>query len=47
MYDWATVTGEVSTMYYQPFKKTIPVLKVTKVKREQAPNNPYVYRNNQ
>ncbi|WP_373689622.1 TIGR03943 family putative permease subunit [Priestia megaterium] len=35
-------------MYHtKEFKKTIPVLKVTKVKREQAPNDPYVYRNNQ
>ncbi|USD17814.1 TIGR03943 family protein [Priestia megaterium] len=45
--DWATVTGKISTMYYQPFKKTIPVVKVTKVKREQSPKDPYVYRNNQ
>ncbi|MGG3609714.1 TIGR03943 family protein [Priestia megaterium] len=45
--DWVTVTGEVSTMYYQPFKKTIPIVKVTKVNREEKPDDPYVYRNNQ
>ena len=46
-HDRITVTGEVSTMYYQPFKKTIPIVKVTKVKREEKPDDPYVYRNNQ
>ncbi|TYR80010.1 TIGR03943 family protein [Priestia megaterium] len=45
--DWVTVTGEISTMYYQPFKKTIPVVKVTHAEKIEEPKNPYVYRNNQ
>ncbi|MDT2047361.1 TIGR03943 family putative permease subunit [Priestia flexa] len=45
--DWVTVTGKIDTMYYQPFKKTLPMIKVSNVKKEQEPDDPYVYRNNQ
>jgi putative membrane protein len=42
---WYQVTGTVDTMYYQPFKMTIPVLKVTHFKTIGKPKDPYVYRN--
>lgn len=41
---WLQVTGTLDSVYYQPFKKTIPVLKVTKWKSIAEPEDPYVYR---
>ncbi|WP_123043170.1 TIGR03943 family putative permease subunit [Cohnella candidum] len=42
---WVHVTGKLSSELYQPFKETIPVLKVTDWKTIPAPKDPYVYRN--
>lgn len=42
---WYQVTGTVDTIYYQPFKMKIPVLKVTDFKTIGKPKDPYVYRN--
>ncbi|WP_419882058.1 TIGR03943 family putative permease subunit [Peribacillus sp. B-H-3] len=42
--DWLSVTGELDTVYYQPFKKTIPILKVKSVQTISKPEDPYVYR---
>jgi len=41
---WLQVTGKLETIYYQPFKKTIPILKVTDWKTINEPDDPYVYR---
>lgn len=41
---WLSVQGTLSTIYYQPFKQTIPYLKVTKWKEIPAPKQQYVYR---
>jgi putative membrane protein len=43
--EWVNVQGTISTMYYQPFKKTIPILKVTDWQNISEPSDPYVYRN--
>jgi len=42
---WYQVTGTVDTMYYQPFKMKIPILKVTDYKIIDQPKDAYVYRN--
>jgi putative membrane protein len=42
--DWVHVTGKLSSELYQPFKQTIPVLKVTSWRSIPAPKDPYVYR---
>lgn len=42
--EWINVEGKLSNQYYQPFKKTIPVLEVTKWKTIPKPEDPYVYR---
>ncbi|MFZ7945883.1 TIGR03943 family putative permease subunit [Neobacillus sp. 19] len=42
---WYQVTGTVDTMYYQPFKMKIPILKVTDYKIIEQPKDAYVYRN--
>ncbi|MBW5445473.1 TIGR03943 family protein [Cohnella sp. CFH 77786] len=42
---WVHVTGTLSSELYQPFKQTIPVLRVTEWKTIPAPKDPYVYRN--
>lgn len=42
--EWLQVEGELSTVYYQPFKQTIPYLKVTKWNKINPPKDPYVYR---
>lgn len=44
--DWLQITGTLDNIYYQPFKKTIPVLKVIKWTKVTEPNDPYVYRQN-
>jgi putative membrane protein len=41
---WLTVSGKLETIYYQPFKKTIPYLKVTSWETISSPQDPYVYR---
>ncbi|UNL82915.1 TIGR03943 family putative permease subunit [Priestia koreensis] len=40
---WLTVKGKMSTMYYQPLKKTIPVLNVTGYEKISKPKDPYAY----
>jgi putative membrane protein len=42
--EWVTVKGEISTIYYQPFKTNIPYLKVKEWSREAAPKEQYVFR---
>lgn len=42
--EWLTVSGKLETIYYQPFKKTIPYLKVTSWETIPTPDDPYVYR---
>ncbi|MFB6800995.1 TIGR03943 family protein [Peribacillus butanolivorans] len=42
--EWYSVTGELETIYYQPFKKTIPILKVSSYYKTVEPKDPYVYR---
>lgn len=42
--EWLKVSGKLETIYYQPFKKTIPILKVTSWKKISPPEDPYVYR---
>ncbi|MED1470324.1 TIGR03943 family putative permease subunit [Bacillus salipaludis] len=42
---WYQVTGTMDTVFYQPMKMKIPVLKVTSYKTIPKPNDPYVYRN--
>ncbi|MBQ0139189.1 MAG: TIGR03943 family protein [Kurthia sp.] len=41
---WLRVSGTLSTMYYQPFKSTIPYLKVDHVTKQSEPDEPYAYR---
>lgn len=43
--DWIHVSGELTSQLYQPFKQTIPVLRVTEWKPIPQPKDPYVYRN--
>ncbi|XBG74148.1 hypothetical protein V4S28_08835 [Enterococcus cecorum] len=42
--DWLLVEGELVSEYYAPFKRELPVVKVSQVKQIQAPKNEYVYR---
>jgi len=42
--EWIHVKGTISSVYYQPFKSTIPVLNVTDWKSIEEPKEPYVYR---
>ncbi|SDW13362.1 TIGR03943 family protein [Paenibacillus sp. CF384] len=42
--EWVRVTGTLSSSFYQPFKQTIPMLKVTEWKTIPKPKDPYVYR---
>lgn len=41
---WVRVAGTLSTMYYQPFKSTIPYLKLDDVALQNEPDEPYAYR---
>ncbi|EIJ81997.1 YcgQ [Bacillus methanolicus PB1] len=41
---WLHVKGTLSSIYYQPFKSTIPVLKVKEWNQIEQPKDPYVYR---
>lgn len=42
--DWVHVSGKLTWEFYQPFKQTIPVLKITAWNKIAAPEHPYVYR---
>ncbi|MBO0440093.1 TIGR03943 family putative permease subunit [Candidatus Enterococcus ikei] len=42
--DWLELTGTIHSDYYTPFKREIPVVDVTKVKKVEEPKNQYVYR---
>ncbi|WP_141501182.1 TIGR03943 family putative permease subunit [Paenibacillus luteus] len=42
--DWVRVTGKLTWELYQPFKQTIPVLKVNEWQPIETPEDPYVYR---
>jgi putative membrane protein len=42
--NWVHVSGKLTSELYQPFKQTIPVLKVTSWNTIPAPKDPYVYR---
>lgn len=42
--DWVHVSGKLTSEFYQPFKQTIPVLKVTDWHAIDTPKDPYVYR---
>jgi putative membrane protein len=42
--EWITVNGKISEIYYQPFKATIPYVKVDSWKTTSKPADPYVYR---
>jgi putative membrane protein len=42
--EWIRVKGEVSTIYYQPFKMNIPYLKVKEWSKTTAPKEQYVFR---
>lgn len=42
--DWIHVSGKLTWEFYQPFKQTIPVLKVSEWKPIDTPKDPYVYR---
>lgn len=41
---WIRVSGKLSEVYYQPFKQTIPYLKVTRWTVVSKPKSPYTYR---
>ncbi|MCR2804451.1 TIGR03943 family putative permease subunit [Paenibacillus soyae] len=43
--DWVQVSGVLTSQLYQPFKQTIPVLRVTSWEPIPQPEDPYVYRN--
>ncbi|CAM2861783.1 TIGR03943 family protein [Paenibacillus sediminis] len=42
--EWVHVTGTLTSEFYQPFKQTIPVLKVSQWNNIDTPSDPYVYR---
>lgn len=42
--DWVHIIGVISQQYYQPFKRELPIVKVTDVTPIGAPENQYVYR---
>ncbi|REB04712.1 TIGR03943 family protein [Sporosarcina sp. BI001-red] len=44
--EWIDVEGKLDSIYYQPLKKTVPVLKVKKIISMDEPEEPYVYRTN-
>lgn len=41
---WLKVTGKLSSEYYAPFKRELPVVMVDTLKVVEAPENQYVYR---
>lgn len=42
--DWVELTGTITTDYYHPFKRTLPIMAVDTVKKINPPENEYVYR---
>jgi putative membrane protein len=44
--EWIHVKGTISSVYYQPFKSTIPVLLVKDWEITKEPKEPYVYKSN-
>lgn len=42
--DWYKVEGTIQTDFYQPFKREVPSVVVTKAEKITAPENQYVYR---
>ncbi|MBE1555292.1 TIGR03943 family putative permease subunit [Sporosarcina limicola] len=42
--EWIEVEGTMDSIFYQPFKKTIPILKVENIEKIAKPEDPYVYR---
>lgn len=42
--DWVELKGTITTDYYHPFKRTLPIMTVDTVKKIEAPENEYVYR---
>lgn len=42
--EWVHVSGKLTWELYQPFKQTIPVLKVSEWSKIDEPKDPYVYR---
>ncbi|RLQ93360.1 TIGR03943 family putative permease subunit [Falsibacillus albus] len=43
--EWMEVEGKMTSEFYQPYKKTIPMIKVDKWKIVPKPKDPYVYNN--
>lgn len=41
---WLKVTGKLSSQYYAPFKRELPIVMVDTLKVVEAPENQYVYR---
>ncbi|WP_165003783.1 MULTISPECIES: TIGR03943 family protein [unclassified Enterococcus] len=42
--EWYKIEGTIQSDYYQPFKREIPTVVVTKAVKIEAPKNQYVYR---
>jgi putative membrane protein len=42
---WLSITGQIQTAYYTPFKRELPVIKPDHIDKVEKPTNPYVYRN--
>lgn len=42
--NWVELTGTIHSEYYAPFKREIPSVDVTNVKKVEEPKNQYVYR---
>ncbi|MEC1922938.1 TIGR03943 family protein [Bacillus subtilis] len=42
--EWIHIKGTLASEYYQPFKSTLPVVKVTDWNTIKKPDDPYVYR---
>ncbi|MGC6768467.1 TIGR03943 family putative permease subunit [Enterococcus sp. LJL51] len=42
--DWVEIKGTLSTEYYHPFQRTLPIVNAVSVKQISAPENQYVYR---
>lgn len=42
--EWYKIEGTIQSDYYQPFKREIPTVAVTKAVKIEAPKNQYVYR---
>ncbi|WP_321387706.1 TIGR03943 family putative permease subunit [uncultured Enterococcus sp.] len=42
--DWVKLEGTITTDYYHPFKRTLPIMTVNTVEKIEPPENEYVYR---